>query len=283
MLIDFRVRPPFKGFEKIKILGEKKGYELYPWNFPDTEPVVSAKSFSLPLFMKEMAECGIDKAVVMPRLTPGGAGGVSNEEVVAGTSQHPDVFVPYASVDTSGGIHAAVRELEHAVKDLGCRGVTLEPGSFLPPMQADAAALYPIYDRCEELNIPVVLTMSMKQGPLISLADPACVQKAARDFPKVQFVIAHAAYPFVLHAAAVACVTPNVWLLPDVYMNISDIPGSKDFAQAVHLLHGQRILYGSAYPLRGLKQSLEALAQYEFPKNYYDMLTYKNAEILLNN
>ena len=43
MIIDFRVRPPFPGFEKIGILGKKKGYEIFPWNFPTTEPVNSGE------------------------------------------------------------------------------------------------------------------------------------------------------------------------------------------------------------------------------------------------
>lgn len=85
----------------------------------------------------------------------------------------------------------------------------------------------------------------------------------------------------MLEAAAVACVTPNVWLLPDVYMNIRDVPVSKFYAEAVHLLHGRRILYGSAYPLRGMAQSLKALESYHFPADYHALLTCQNALELL--
>ena len=37
MVIDFRVRPPLKGFEKLSILGPQKGFELFPFNYEDTE------------------------------------------------------------------------------------------------------------------------------------------------------------------------------------------------------------------------------------------------------
>ncbi|HIU17048.1 MAG TPA: amidohydrolase [Candidatus Avidesulfovibrio excrementigallinarum] len=281
MIIDFRVRPPFPGFEKIGILGKKKGYEIFPWDFPTTEPVISAKTFSEERFFAEMQAAGISKGVVMPRAVGNVAGGVTNEEVVAGTSRYPDLLIPFGSVDPSGDIRTVAQEIEHAVRDLGCRGIVIEPGCSVPPLRANAARLYPLYDRCAELGVPVVLTMSMKQGPSIALSNPADVQEAARDFPRLNFVIAHAAYPFVLEAAAVACVTPNVWLLPDVYMNIAEIPAGRMYAEAVYLLHGRRVLYGSAYPLRGLAQSLAGLKSYNFPQDYYTLLTYQNAADLL--
>lgn len=281
MIIDFRVRPPFPGFEKIGILGEKKGYELFPWDFPTTEPVLSAKAFSEERFFAEMQEAGISKGVVMPRAAGGPAGGVSNEEVVAGTRRYPDRLIPFGAVDPGGDIRNAAQAIEHAVLNLGCRGIVIEPACALPPLRANAARLYPLYDRCAELGVPVVLTMSMKQGPSIALCNPADVQEAARDFPSLNFVIAHAAYPFVLEAAAVACVTPNVWLLPDVYMNIPEVAASKLYAETVHLLHGRRMLYGSAYPLRGMVQSLKALESYQFPPDYYKLLICQNALELL--
>ena len=64
-------------------------------------------------------------------------------------------------------------------------------------------------------------------------------------------------------------------------MNIAEIPAGRMYAEAVYLLPGRRVLYGSAYPLRGLAQSLAGLKSYNFPQDYYTLLTYQNAADLL--
>ncbi len=281
MLIDFRVRPPAPGFEKLSILGEKKGFQSPPFNYPDTADVPSARAHSMPMFMAEMQEAGIRHGVILPRNTSIGWGGVSNDESAAAAAAYPDKLFCYGSVDVSGGIRQAVEEVERAVKTLGCRGIVVEPGCGRPPVYPDAAVMYPVYDRCAELGVPVVISQSMLLGPDLSYAMPHTVQHAAKDFPGVNFIIAHASYPWVLQAAAVACVTPNIWLIPDLYMHIRQVPGHDIFAQAVYFTQGERILFGSAYPVRGLKQSVDEIRQFNFPAALLEKITWSNAARLL--
>ena len=281
MIIDFRVRPPAKGFEKLSILGERKGFQLPPFDYEDTQPVPSAVEHSMPLFMQEMAEAGIGRGVILPRNTSIGWGGVSNDESAAAAAEYPDQLLAFGSVDVSGGIRAAVLEVERAVRQLGCRGIVVEPGCCVPPVYPDAPQMYPIYDRCAELGVPVVVSQSMLLGPDLSYAMPHHIQHIAKDFPTVPFIIAHASYPWVLQAAAVSCVTPNIWLIPDLYMHIRQVPGHADFAQAVYFAKGERILFGSAYPVRGLKQSVDELKAFDFPAALFAKITYDNAARLL--
>ena len=281
MIIDFRVRPPLPGFDKIGILRGGKGFRQFPWSYEDTAPVVSADEFSMPAFCKEMDDAGIGLGVVHSRHPRYRTGGVTNEEVAEGIRPYADRLLAFGAVDVHEGVHECVLSVEHAVKDLGCRGIVLEPGALAPALYADDPRFYPVYERCLELNVPVCLSLGMLLGPDISYSRPEPVQRAARDFPGLQFIIAHASYPFVLEAAAIACVTPNVWLIPDVYMNIPHIPGADLFAKAVFFTHGERILYGSAYPLRSLEQSIRGLDRFHFPAALYEKLTYSNAARLL--
>ena len=69
MIIDFRLRPPAKGFEKLSIFGQQKGFEMFPWNYRTTKPIVSALEHSMTEFLEEMDEAGIVKGVILPRNT----------------------------------------------------------------------------------------------------------------------------------------------------------------------------------------------------------------------
>lgn len=98
MIIDFRVRPPFKGFEKLSLFGKTKAFQEAPFATPNTMSIPSALEFSMPLFLQEMEEAGIEKGVVLPRCsttTPWGA--VTNDEVVEGVRQYPDKFIAFGS------------------------------------------------------------------------------------------------------------------------------------------------------------------------------------------
>lgn len=281
MLIDFRVRPPFSGFEKLSILGHTKGFESFPFNYADTADIPSARQMSMPQFCTEMDAAGIGLGVVLPRVSVTGWGGVSNDEVAAGVGAYPDRFVGFGSVDVSHGIREAVEEVERAVNVLKLRGIVMEPGCMAPPLHPDACKLYPVYDRCAELGVPVVISQSMVLGPDISYAHPASVQRVAHDFPSCKFIIAHAGFPWVEAAIAVACVTTNVYLIPDLYMNVAQVPGADHFAQGLHFTQGQRFLFGSAYPVRDMLQSVRDLERFAFPEKLYAMLTHDNAAELL--
>ena len=173
MIIDFRVRPPLKGFEKLSILGPQKGFQLYPFNFEDTEEIPSALQLSMPLFLKEMEEAGIGLGVVLPRVTNIGWGGVTNDEVAAGVAEYSDKLIGFGGVSVDGGIREAVQEVERAVTKLGLKGIVVEPGCCVPPRYPDANVMYPIYDRCAELGVPVVISQrvccSVRICPMLSL------------------------------------------------------------------------------------------------------------------
>lgn len=282
MVIDFRVRPPLPGFEKMSILGEQKGFELFPFNYEDTERVVSACEMSMPLFIKEMEDAGIDKGVVLPRNTAIGWGGVSNDEVAAGVAAYSGKLLGFGAVDVTMGIRQAVEEVERAIKVLGLKGIVVEPGCANPPVYPDSNKMYPIYDRCAELGVPVVVSQSMLLGPDMSYARPECVQRAAHDFPACKFIIAHAGYPWVEAAVAASCITENLYLIPDLYMHIPRVCACDLFAQGIHMAQGKRYLFGSAYPVRGMKQSVEEARRFNLPEKLYNMYMYENAAELLN-
>lgn len=281
MIIDFRVRPPFKGFEQLSLFGKTKAFQEYPFNTKKTRSIDSALEHSMTRFFEEMAEAGISKGVVLPRNSTTIWGGVSNDVVMAGVNEYPDKLIGFGAIDLTIGIKKAVEEVDRCIEKLGCKGIVVEPGFCNPPLKPDYPQMYPIYSECEKLGVPIVLTMSMLAGPNISFASPVAVQMAAKDFPTLQFIIAHAAYPYTKEAISICTITDNVWLLPDLYMNVETVVGREEFAKALTMTHGQRMLFGSAYPFRDMRQSVDDVKEYNLPQNLYDNFMYKNAEKLL--
>lgn len=231
------------------------------------------------LFLEEMEEAGICGGVVIGRQVPDDSASVANEEITQLSRDYPGKFIPFGSLDISRGVAATLEELEKCL-ETGCKGIAMEPGYAQPPRKADANVLYPIYARLEQAQIPVVLTLSFFQGN-IEYSNPEAAQKAAQDFPNLQFVLAHACYPWVPQVFNICLVQKNIWLLPDIYMLNPDVPGNDMYGQALRWLNGERVLFGTAYPCFNLKQAVHEIDRFNFSEEILEKFFYKNAEKLL--
>jgi len=108
------------------------------------------RSSTIEAFVEEVREVGITAAVVVGRDTPNLT--ISNDRILEITSPHSEL-IGIASVDPQKS--NALAEIERAVNQLGLAGINIEPGFGNPPLSADDPSLYPIYDACDQLRIPV--------------------------------------------------------------------------------------------------------------------------------
>ena len=92
-----------------------------------------------------------------------------------------------AGVDPFKG-HKAVEELDHAVKDLGLIGLNL--WSFEYNLYPHDKRMYPLYEKCIELNIPVSMESSMhfSTKAYMDLSKPIYLDYIAVDFPELKIV-----------------------------------------------------------------------------------------------
>ena len=92
---------------------------------------------------------------------------ISNDEVAAHVQAFPDRFSGVAAVDLSQPV-AAVRELDRAVRQLGCKALRVVPWLWkLPP---NDKLYYPLYVKCIELDIPFC-TQVGHTGPLDAIGN----------------------------------------------------------------------------------------------------------------
>ena len=77
---------------------------------------------------------------------------VGNDDVADFCKAQGPRFIGFAGVDPHKGM-PAVGELEHAVRELGLRGLNLQ--CFELKLRINDRLLYPLYAKCIELDIPV--------------------------------------------------------------------------------------------------------------------------------
>lgn len=281
MIIDMRLRPPLPSWTKTAQFTEGTAY--YPTRHGFPRPP-SVKAHSMALLLKEMDEAGITWGVIMGRQSAPPHGIVPNDEIAQAISQHPQRFIALAGIDLRD-IDAGVREIERTAKLPGFRGASIEPGATFTPMYADDRRLYPLYARCQELDLPISITLSgylsAMAGHDLSYGSPTPVYRVATDFRRLPIIVSHGAWPNVMQLMEVAFIRDNVYVSPDLYLNGIHTPGAQEYIKAAHFFLGERLLWGSAYPSRPLKESVQAFMQWDLAPELREKILYRNAARLV--
>src|SRR3990172_1449969 len=118
-------------------------------------------------------------------------------------------------------------------------------------------------------------------GNDLAYGSPTPVAKVAKDFPKLKIVISHGAWPSVMPMIEVAFMRENVYVSPDLYINGIDTPGSQEYIKAAKSFMPGRLLFGTAYPSRPLKESVDAFRQLNLRPELHNKILYRNAARLL--
>lgn len=250
MIIDMRLRPPIAPFVRTTLY-QAPPKTLHP-DYP-IEPSVAARS--LKLLLNEMDAAGVAVGVVPGRYSMEPFGDVPNEDLAAFFTQYPGRFVGFMGLDLSWPIEQCLREIETYMAQPGFVGVAIEPtisrdSSFT--LMSDRR-LYPIYEECQRRRIPLSITLSAVLQAFAKqpyeYSNPVQVYQVAMDFPDLDIVVAHAAYPWVMEMIGVALACPNVWLSPDLYLTDA-FPGAHEYAKAVANYFSKRTMFGTGYPAK---------------------------------
>ena len=281
MTIDMRLRPPLPSWRATPQFTEGTGYYPTRIGFPRPRSVLSQ---AMPDLIEEMDEAEIKWGVIMGRQSAPPLGCIPNDEIAAAIVQHPTRFVGFAGIDLES-IEAAVIEIERTAKLPGFCGMSIEPGASHQAMYSDDQRLYPLYDRCQELDRPISISLSgflsAATGHDLAYGSPTSVHKVAKDFPRLKIIVSHAAWPNVMPMIEVAFLRPNVYVSPDLYMNHVDTPGAEEFIKAARFFLAERLLFGTAYPSRPLKESVQAFRQWDLSPKLADAILHLNAARLL--
>jgi predicted TIM-barrel fold metal-dependent hydrolase len=276
-IIDLRSRPSFLHDFYGATPGTKE-YEVAKWlnrRVGSKHDEHFVRSHTLEGFVDEVRESGISSAVVVGRDTPSLS--ISNDRIKEITAPHREL-IGIASVDPqTHGLKAALAEIERATKQLGLRGINVEPGFGNPAVAADDAQFLPVYDACEQSGLPVFI-MSGPTTPNFEHTDPAPIGRIARQFPNLNIVIYHGCYPYVNEIIGVAFRYENVHLVPDMYIFQ---PGSSLYVEAANGFLRDQLLFATSYPFRAMRQTVDDFLNLGFKDEVLDAVLYRNAERLL--
>jgi uncharacterized protein len=274
-IIDFRVRPPARGFLGMIMYTAPERRNQYTRQL-GLEPAPSAQARSIDMLIGEMDQAGVGIGVVQARNSDF-FGSVSNDDVGAIVRDHPGRFIGIAAIDPANR-RAAIAEIDRMM-NAGFRGINVEPGAYPVPIYPDDRRLYPIYAHCEDRNIPVIIMAGGNAGPDLSYSFPVHVDRVAADFPRMKIVVSHGGWPWVSEILHVAFRRENVYLSPDMYLH--EAPGWEEYLKAANGFLADRFLYASCYPLTPVKEYAEWFQRLPFRPETRERALWKNAAALL--
>jgi len=177
---------------------------------------------------------------------------VPSDEVARACAGHPDVLIPFGSVDPLRGAEA-VRQARSLVAEHAVRGFKFHPS--LQAFEPNDQVAYPLYEALQELDTIALFHSGQTgigaglpggAGIRLKYANPMALDDVAADFPDLRIVIAHPSFPWQDEALAVATHKPNVYI---------DLSGwsPKYFppllVRYANTLLRDKVLFGSDFPL----------------------------------
>jgi hypothetical protein len=214
----------------------------------------------------EMDAAGIDQAVVLlPDFTYVMKSALTIHEMFEChyeiVQRHGERLYIFAGVDPRWGADG-VTLFNQGVRKFGFRGLKLYPPCGYSPSDR---MLYPYYEICSELNLPVLLHIG-PTSPVLSFdySHPHLIDAAARDFPGVNFILAHGAVHHVDDCVALCAYRHNIYLDISAFLGSTHPQGwqvslSKLFARNIN----HKILFGTDWPVfrnaGGQKRIMDAL------------------------
>lgn len=177
---------------------------------------------------------------------------IRNEDVAAFCEKHGPRYIGFAGVDPNKGM-TAIRELEHAVKNLGLRGLNLQ--CFENKLRINDARMFPLYAKCIELDIPVNIHCSTNFSTAVSMdyGRPQYLDEVMVHFPELRVCASPPGWPWVPELLAVAWRHANVWIgvvaVRPKYLAVEN-SGYEMLLQYGNTILKDQMIFGSAYPMQ---------------------------------
>ena len=193
-------------------------------------------------------------AVVFTVEAPAGTGHppLASEEIADRAAEHPDVLIPFGSVDPHAG-RAAVARARRLVTEHGVRGFKFHPS--LQAFEPNEVRFYPLYEALQELGVPALFHTGQTgigaglpggRGIKLRYSDPMLLDDVAADFPDLTIVLAHPSVPWQDEAISIATHKANV------YIDLSGWSPKYFPPQLVHAANRMlkhKVLFGSDFPV----------------------------------
>lgn len=284
MIIDFGLTPPQPDCMELYKNPPKylEGYKnLYMGQLEDLMAHIDAPVGE---FVDYIDSIGITKAVIKAKdIETTYQRKIRNESVAGLVRQYPERFIGFAGVDPYKGMDA-VRELEYAVRQLGLRGLAMEPFEY--NLRANDRRFYPLYSKCVELDIPVNLHCSINYSTMsrMDYGKPIYLDDVAVDFPELKIIAMTSGWPWVGELIGVAWRHANVYIetaaVRPRYMAMPNT-GWGELVHYGNTVIQDKILFSSSWPLLPIERTIQEIRELPLKETVVNKWLYGNAARLL--
>ena len=248
-MIDFSSRPPTPEFAP-----PAPHLQNYRRVYQASESRASATPAAVELqaYLELYDRLGVDHVVIKARDVETTFGlKIRNEDVAAFCERHGPRYIGFAGVDPHKGT-AAVEELEHAVRDLGLRGLNLQ--TFELQLRPDDPKLFPLYEKALALEIPVNIHcgINFSTATPMSFGRPEYIDAVMVRYPELRVCASPPGWPWVHELIGAA------WRHPNLYIGLLAVrprllqkehSGYEPLLQYGRTILKHKIIFGSAFPM----------------------------------
>jgi predicted TIM-barrel fold metal-dependent hydrolase len=257
-VIDFGSTPPIPEFNPTS----KEHLANYRRVYKSSEERTRAEADpegALASYIAAYDQAGISTVVVKARDVETTFGlKIKNEDVAAFCERQGPRFIGFAGVDPHKGMDA-IRELEHAVKGLGLKGLNIQ--CFESKVAINDAKLYPLYAKCIELDVPVNIHVGINFSTATSMeyGRPALLDEVMMHFPDLRVIASPPGWPWVTELIGVAWRHANVHIglvaMRPKYLAVAN-SGYEPLLQYGNTVLQDRMIFGSAWPMQPIGQAI---------------------------
>lgn len=130
--------------------------------------------------------------------------------------KYPDRVLLCGGVDpVHMGVEGALEQIEHQVRDLGAVSMKFYNAHVDESWSCDDERVaYPLYEKCRAMGLKnIQFHKGLPFGKMrVEDLSPVDLQRPARDFPDLNFIIHHLALPYFDEVVNIAARFPNVYL-----------------------------------------------------------------------
>ena len=224
--------------------------------------------------------------VLLATYFPHKKSGVHNFDMLERIMGHP-LFRMFGSLDVTNNLDSGVAELELLAQEGKMAGIKLYPG--YQGFEASESRLNAVYSLAEKYRLPVMLhggEVHNCDKALSELARPMYVEKPAKEYPTVKFVVSHLANPYFAELRGVMERCPNVF---------TDISGqflsgsaedteeyrktiTSEIQQFLSCKNGyERVMFATDFPIQSYKDSLDLVARLRLKPEQLKKIMAENA------
>jgi predicted TIM-barrel fold metal-dependent hydrolase len=209
---------------------------------------------------------------------------LSSEEIADLAAAHPDVLIPFGSVDPLDG-YEAVRRAGRLISEHAVRGFKFHPS--LQGFSPDDRRWYPLYEVIADAGLPAVFHTGQTgigaglpggRGIKLRLSNPMLLDDVAADFPNLTVILAHPSVPWQDEAISIATHKANVYI---------DLSGwspkyfPPQLVRAANSFLQDKVLFGTDYPLLTPERWLRDFDQLDIKPQVRPKILKDNAARLL--